>query len=65
MEFQEIRTQNIRLNKAVEELPYVTLANERNEQVYQSINHAQQSYDLYCMDRSSFLDSSEGIQHGV
>lgn len=63
--FLKIRTQNIRSKKAVEKLPYVKIANERYEQVYQSINHSQQRYDLYSVERSDFLESSGGIQHGV
>ncbi|MGG4044936.1 GNAT family N-acetyltransferase [Paenibacillus favisporus] len=63
--FLKIRTQNIRSKRAVEKLPYVKLANERYEQVYQSIKHPQQRYDLYGVERSDFLESSGGIQHGV
>ncbi|MWV47135.1 GNAT family N-acetyltransferase [Paenibacillus sp. HJL G12] len=63
--YLKIRTQNIRSKKAVEKLPYVQLANARNEQVYQSINHTQQIYDLYCVERSSFVESSVGMQHGI
>ncbi|KAF9111369.1 hypothetical protein BGX30_007613, partial [Mortierella sp. GBA39] len=63
--FLKIRTQNIRSKRAVEKLPYVKLANERYEQVYQSINRSQQRYDLYGVERSDFLESSGGIRHGV
>ncbi|OZB96174.1 GNAT family N-acetyltransferase [Paenibacillus sp. XY044] len=63
--YLKIRTQNIRSRKAVEKLPYVQLANERNKQLYQSINHPQQRYDLYCVERLEFLESSGGMQHGV
>lgn len=63
--FLKIRKQNIRSKKAVEKLPYAKLANDLNPQMYASINHAQQIYDLYQIERSDFLEISEGLQHEV
>lgn len=63
--FLKIRKRNIRSKKAVEKLQYVKLANEINQQVYKSINNTQQIYDLYQVERLSFLESREQMQHGV
>ncbi|MDQ6422268.1 GNAT family N-acetyltransferase [Paenibacillus sp. LHD-117] len=63
--FMKIRKQNARSKKAVEKLPYAILANDINQQVYKSINHAQLIYDLYQVERLTFLESCKAIQHGV
>ncbi|RAP75640.1 GNAT family N-acetyltransferase [Paenibacillus montanisoli] len=63
--FLKIRKQNIRSKKAVEKLPYAKLANDLNRQLYQSINHSEQIYDLYQVERFNFLESSTVMQHEV
>ncbi|MCJ8014764.1 GNAT family N-acetyltransferase [Paenibacillus sp. KQZ6P-2] len=63
--FMKIRKQNIRSKKAVEKLQYVKLANDTNLEVYKSINITDQIYDLYQVERLSFLESSENMQHVV
>lgn len=54
--FMKIRKQNIRSRKAVEKLPYVKLANDVYPDVYQYINAKEQIYDLYHVERSTFLN---------
>ena len=61
--YLKIRKQNIRSRKAVEKLPYVKFGNNIYEQVYQSVNQPQHCFDLYYVERESFLESSEGLQH--
>ncbi|BFT74126.1 GNAT family N-acetyltransferase [Paenibacillus sp. P36] len=63
--FLKVRKQNIRSKKAVEKLPYAKLANDLNSHVYASINPTEQIYDLYQVERSDFLEASEGMQHEV
>lgn len=63
--FLKIRKQNIRSKKAVEKLPYIELANDTNNEVYKSVNHTQQIYDLYHVKRLGFLERREDIQHVV
>jgi len=63
--FMKIRKENIRSKKAVEKLHYVKLANDTNLEVYQSINHTDQIYDLYHVERLDFLESCEDMQHVV
>ncbi len=63
--FLKIRKQNIRSKKAVEKLPYVTLANELNPYMYTRINQTEQIYDLYQVERSAFLDNSHVIQQEI
>lgn len=63
--YLKIRKQNIRSRKAVEKLPYVNLGNYIHGQVYQSINQPQHCYDLFYVERSRFLESGEGMQHGI
>lgn len=53
--YLKIQQQNTRSKKAVEKLPYARLANDINIQLYKSINSARQIYDLYQIERSSFL----------
>lgn len=60
--YLKIRKQNIRSKKAVEKLEYVKLANDINQPLYQSINHTQLIYDLYHVERLSFLESSEDMK---
>lgn len=59
----KIRKQNIRSKKAVEKLPYVKLANDIKQQLFESINNSQQIYDLYYVERIDFLESSEKVQY--
>ncbi|MGO4106443.1 GNAT family N-acetyltransferase [Paenibacillus sp. YAF4_2] len=63
--FLKVRIQNIRSKKAVEKLPYAKLANEINQQIYQSVNKDQHKYDLYQVDRSDFLACCHVIQYEV
>jgi len=63
--YMKIRKQNIRSKKAVEKLPYVKLANETNQEVYQSINPTEQIYDLYQVERADFLEYSGDMQHVI
>lgn len=63
--FLKIRKQNIRSNKAVGKLPYVKLANDIYPEIYESINYAEQIYDLYYVERAGFLTGSEEMQHVV
>jgi len=56
--FIKIRKQNIRSQKAVEKLQYVKLANDTNPQLYYSINHEQFTYDLYQVEKLTFLESN-------
>ncbi|WP_130616318.1 GNAT family N-acetyltransferase [Cohnella abietis] len=61
--YLKIRKHNIRSKKAVEKLPYVQLANDHNPQIYESINSTQQIYDLYRVERASFLESRNRVIH--
>ncbi|MBD3920013.1 GNAT family N-acetyltransferase [Paenibacillus sp. PR3] len=64
--YLKVRKQNIRSMKAVAKLPYVQLANELKPELYESINQAQEVYDLYQVVRASFWESrSRAIQCGV
>jgi len=63
--FLKVRKQNIRSRKAIEKLPYAKLANDINHQIYKSINNAQQIYDLYKVERLSFLDCNKVMQHDI
>ncbi|MFU1794621.1 GNAT family N-acetyltransferase [Paenibacillus azoreducens] len=63
--YLKVRKQNIRSKKAVEKLQYVKLGNDIKQQVYKSINNTQHSYDLYYVERSGFLESSEDMQHVI
>lgn len=61
--FLKVRKQNIRSKKAVEKLPYAKLANDINNQIYKSINHAQEIYDLYQVERLDFIECNKVMQH--
>ncbi|OCT13904.1 alanine acetyltransferase [Paenibacillus pectinilyticus] len=63
--FLKIRKQNIRSKRAIEKLPYAQLVNDINIQVYKLINEAQHIYDLYQVERLSFLKYSNLMQHEV
>jgi len=56
--FMKIRKQNIRSSKAAQKLPYVKLANDLHDEVYQSINAKEQIYDLYQVERMDFFENS-------
>lgn len=61
--FLKVRKQNIRSKKAVEKLPYVKLANDINQQLYELINDTEQIYDLYYVKRVDFLESCEKVHY--
>ncbi|MCM3627094.1 GNAT family N-acetyltransferase [Paenibacillus glycanilyticus] len=63
--YLKIRKQNIRSKKAVEKLPYAQLANEIKPLMYQMINHAQPIYDLYQVERSSFLEGCAAFPQDI
>ncbi|MCP1183768.1 GNAT family N-acetyltransferase [Paenibacillus sp. 1781tsa1] len=63
--FMKIRKQNIRSRKAVEKLPYVKLANDVYPDVYQFINAKEQIYDLYHVERTTFLEHRMDLHHVV
>ncbi|QKS46458.1 GNAT family N-acetyltransferase [Paenibacillus cellulosilyticus] len=59
--YLKVRKQNIRSKKAVAKLPYVQLANDLKLELYESINREQEVYDLYQVERSSFLESRNQV----
>ncbi|MFS0868604.1 GNAT family N-acetyltransferase [Paenibacillus xylanilyticus] len=63
--FMKIRKQNIRSSKAAQKLPYVKLANDLYHEMYLSINAKEQIYDLYHVERSTFIESSIELHHVV
>lgn len=63
--YLKIRKQNIRSKRAVEKLPYAELANELNREVYDSINHLQEIYDLYHVKRAEFLACCSVLQQEI
>lgn len=63
--FLKVRKQNIRSKKAVEKLPYAELANDINEKIYKEINPSEPIYDLYQVERESFLAYNTVIQNEV
>ena len=52
--FMRIRKQNIRSRMAAEKLPYVALANETRQQMYQKLNESEDVYDLYEISKDLF-----------
>lgn len=63
--FLKIRKHNIRSMKAIEKLPYFTLANDRNEPLYKKINASQDVFELFQVERSKFLARCGAMQQGV
>jgi Acetyltransferases, including N-acetylases of ribosomal proteins len=63
--YLKIRKQNIRSKKAIEKLPYARLANDSNQRVYLAINHMQEIYDLYQVERADFLAYSIVLQQEI
>ncbi|MBU5351177.1 GNAT family N-acetyltransferase [Paenibacillus barcinonensis] len=61
--FMKIRKQNVRSRKAVEKLPYVSLAHDLYPEIVRNINMEQPIFDLYHVDRDSFLASGLEPQH--
>lgn len=53
--FMKVRVANIRSNKAALKLPYVTLANEENVQLFQQINNKEISYNLYKISKDQYV----------
>lgn len=63
--YMKIRKHNTRSKRAAEKLPYASLANDINRQLYETINHTQPIYDLYQVERLSFLENGNVLQHEV
>ncbi|MUT68109.1 GNAT family N-acetyltransferase [Paenibacillus sp. NEAU-GSW1] len=57
--YVKIRKHNIRSKKAMEKLPYAKLANEHNLSIYRRINEKETVYDLYQVERESFLENNK------
>ncbi|MFD3448103.1 GNAT family N-acetyltransferase [Microbacteriaceae bacterium 4G12] len=63
--FMRIRKQNVRSLKAAEKLPYVTLANETRQYVYDQINKDGDIYNLYEISKDQYTLHTlrEGVCH--
>lgn len=63
--FMRIRKQNVRSIKAAEKLPYVTLANETRQYIYDQINKDGDIYNLYEISKDQYTLHTlrEGVCH--
>ncbi|MCM3132180.1 GNAT family N-acetyltransferase [Paenibacillus polysaccharolyticus] len=61
--FMKIRKQNVRSRKAVEKLSYVKFSSDLYPEVMQDINSEQAVYDLYHVERVTFLESHMELHH--